>query len=256
MLVLCKSLQWVQNKQAKFKDKQIKLRTYKISEKVYLNGKNFRTKQNNKLEWKMFDPFKIIDVKNSQAYQLVLPAHWKIHDVFHVFLLEKATPWKRGDNTQLSIDRSVKIGIKSDDIEYIVSKLIDSTVFESGKVPDKPYSKAKLYYLVDWAGHKKFEQTWEPYEGISYLQKLICQFHTNSPDKPDGQALFPRKKMSTKWKSAKLTHQPAPPPKRQQKQILKPAKKQPITLPKTEPVPAILGWRLQCQRKFNFKYQD
>lgn len=255
--VLRESLQRAQNDQAKFKDKRTKPRTYKVGEKVYLNGKNIRTKRNNKLEWNMFGPFEIADVKGSQAYQLTLPAHWKIHDVFHVPLLEKATPRKGGYDTQLSIDRSAEIGIESDDTEYIVSELIDSAVFELGKVPGKPYSEAGLYYLVDWTGHEEFEQTWEPYEGISHLRRLIRQFYANSPDKPDGRALFPRKKMSTKRKSTGPAHQPAP-PKRQRNQTPKPAKERPATPPKMEPLPAIEGpgRRSQRQRKPNFKYRD
>ena len=41
----------------------------------------------------------------------------RVHDVFHVFLLEKVTD------------------IKSDNTEYVVSKLIDSVFFELGMVP-------------------------------------------------------------------------------------------------------------------------
>ncbi|MCJ1269479.1 hypothetical protein MMC22_009371 [Lobaria immixta] len=132
-LVLCKSLQQVQNDQAKFKDKQTKPRAYKIGEKVYLNGKNIRTKQNNKLEWKI-------------------------------------------------------------------------------------------------------------------------------PDKLDGQALFPHKKTSTKWKTVESARQSAPPPKQQQNQTPKLLKKRPTTPPKMEPTPApaVKGpeQRSQCQQKPNLKYQD
>ena len=256
--VLRENLQRAQSDQAKFKDKRTKPRAYKVGEKVYLNGKNIRTKRNNKLEWKMFGPFEIIDVKGSQAYQLALPSHWKIHDVFHVSILERATPRKGGDDTQLSIDPSAEIGIESDDTEYVVSELVDSAVFEPGKVPGKPYSEGGLFYLVDWAGHEEFEQTWEPYEGISHLRRLIRQFHADSPDKPDGRALFPRQKMSTKRKSTESMRQSAPPSKRQQNRTSKSSEKRPITPPKLKPVPAIEGpeRKSQRQRKPNFKYRD
>lgn len=55
--VLQETLKQAQSDQARFKDKRSKPRTYKIGEKVFLNGKNIRTKRNNKLEWKMFGPF-------------------------------------------------------------------------------------------------------------------------------------------------------------------------------------------------------
>lgn len=99
MVVLQDILQKAQHDQAKNKNNKMKSRNYKISEKVYLNGKNIRTKQNNKLKWKMFGPFEIINIKNMQAYKLALLPHWKIHNIFHVSLLEKTIPKKEKNAT-------------------------------------------------------------------------------------------------------------------------------------------------------------
>jgi hypothetical protein len=51
--------------------------------------KNLKTnKLNKKLDYKIISPFKIIKAFKN-IYTLNLPAHMKIHLIFHVFLLQK-----------------------------------------------------------------------------------------------------------------------------------------------------------------------
>lgn len=42
------------------------------------------------------------------------------------------------------------VDIETDNLEYIVNKLVDSTIFKAGKVLDQSDSTASLYYLIDW----------------------------------------------------------------------------------------------------------
>ena len=56
-----------------------------------MNSKYIKTKCNRKLEAKFFRPFRVLHPVGSQAYKLKLPKRWRIHDVFHVFLLEQDT---------------------------------------------------------------------------------------------------------------------------------------------------------------------
>lgn len=154
-----------------------------------------------------------------------MPDYGKIHNVFHVSLLERATPRKGGNATQLTyIPLDSNIDIESEDTEYVVSELVDSAIFEPGKVPGKPYSEGGLFYLVDWAGQEEFERTWEPFKGISHLRRLIRQFHADSPDKPDGRKLI-QSKRHTKPTKRQLERDSPEPPKRQKRQKRQPAKR-------------------------------
>ena len=45
-----------------------------------------------KLKPRYCGPYVIIDKINDQAYQLLLPEHFKVHNVFHVNLLKKYVP--------------------------------------------------------------------------------------------------------------------------------------------------------------------
>lgn len=143
----------------------------------------------------MFGLFKIINIKDTQAYKLALLPHWKIHNIFHISLLEKVTLKKRRetDAMQLATIPPDNVDIEANNPEYVVNELIDSVIFEAGKVPGQSKSTAGLYYLVDWKDYKEFKRTWEPYKEISYLQRLIQHFHDKCFNKPNRQALVPTK---------------------------------------------------------------
>ena len=66
---------------------------YQVGEQVYLQGKNICTNQpSRKLSQKYLGPFKISEKISSHAYRLALPNDMKIHNVFHVKLLEPYKP--------------------------------------------------------------------------------------------------------------------------------------------------------------------
>ena len=110
-----------------------------------------------------------------QAYKLELPKKWRIHDVFHVSLLEQDTTRKGRVDDEMELDAGEENG------EYEVEAIRDSEVYaresESGHLPG-------LYYLVSWKGYPEEENTWEPASVVQYLRKLISSFHKDHPDKP------------------------------------------------------------------------
>ena len=59
-----------------------------------MNSKYIKTKRNRKLEAKFFGPFRVLYPVGKQAYKLELSKKWKIHDIFHVSLLEQDTTRK------------------------------------------------------------------------------------------------------------------------------------------------------------------
>ncbi len=90
----CQNLLHAQELQKRAYDKGIKSRSYAPGEKIWLNSKYIKTKRNKKLESKLFRPFRVLHAVGKQAYKLGLPTKWKIHDVFHMSLLEQDTTRK------------------------------------------------------------------------------------------------------------------------------------------------------------------
>ena len=94
MIVCRENLHHTQELQKQTHDKGVKPRSYAPSEKIWLNSKYIKTKHNRKLEVKFFKPFQVLHPVWKQAYKLELPKKWKIHDVFHMSLLEQDTTRK------------------------------------------------------------------------------------------------------------------------------------------------------------------
>ena len=89
MSALRENLQHVQELQKRYHNKHAKPRSYAPGDKVWLNSKYIKTKQNCKLGFKIFGPFRILYPVGKQAYKIELPKRWKIHNVFHVALMEQ-----------------------------------------------------------------------------------------------------------------------------------------------------------------------
>jgi len=78
-----------------------------------LNGRNIKTRQpSKKLDHKNHGPFQIEKIVSLLAIRLTLPRKWKIHNVFHVSLLE---PYRTSEH-RAPADPS-KVLHEADDIE-------------------------------------------------------------------------------------------------------------------------------------------
>ena len=69
-------------------NKNVKPRSYISSDKVWLDSKYIKTKQNRMLEAKLFEPFWVLYLIGNQIYKLKLLKKWKIYNIFYVLLLE------------------------------------------------------------------------------------------------------------------------------------------------------------------------
>ena len=170
MIVWQENLYHAQELQKRAHDKGVKPRSYAPGKKVWLNSKYIKTKRNRKLEAKFFGPFRVLHPVGKQAYKLELPKKWRIHDVFHVSLLEQ-------DNTRkgrVHEENAEELDAGDNSGEYKVEAIRDSAVYaresESGHLPG-------LYYLVSWKGYPEEENTWEPASAVQHLRKLISLFH-------------------------------------------------------------------------------
>ena len=84
----------------------------------------------------------MLHLVKKQAYKLELPKNWKIHDIFHVTLLEQDTTrkdWVDNENNAVELD------VHNKSKEYKMEAIQDSAIYvkesKSGHLPD-------LYYLV------------------------------------------------------------------------------------------------------------
>ena len=177
MIVCQENLHHVQEFQKRAHNKATKPRRYASGNQVWLNSKYVKTKQNRKLEAKFFGPFQDLYLVGKQAYKLELPKKWKIHDVFHMSLLEQDTTrkeWMDKKVRQIEFDAG-------DNEEYKVEAIWDSAVYarelKSGYLPG-------LYYLISWKRYLKEKNTWEPASAVQHLRKLTSSFYNNHLDKP------------------------------------------------------------------------
>ena len=142
-----------------------------------MNSKYIKTKSNRKLETKFFGLFQVLYLVGKQAYKLKLPKKWKVHNIFHVSMLEQNTIRKGLVSKKVpELDAGNK-----DNKKYRVEAICDSAVYAN---ESKPGHLLGLYYLVAWKGYPKEENTWKLLSPVQYLKKLISSFHKDYPKKP------------------------------------------------------------------------
>ncbi|SOV07450.1 uncharacterized protein UDID_18908 [Ustilago sp. UG-2017a] len=64
---------------------------FKVGDMVYINRRNWKTRQPTpKLDTRFAGPYPVQERVGRRAYQIILPANLRVHDVFHVSMLEPA----------------------------------------------------------------------------------------------------------------------------------------------------------------------
>ena len=128
-----------------------------------------------KLSEKFLGPFEILAKAGTHSYTLwLLDAICGVHPIFHVSMLEPATPNKILNYVQFSPPPVEVQG----ELEYEISEVLDSKI-------DNERS-CKLLYLVQWLGYKNTnnEFSWIPAMELDHAKDLIFNFHSAYPHKP------------------------------------------------------------------------
>jgi hypothetical protein len=143
-------------------------RTFKIGDKVWLEGHNLQTEQPTvKLAPKHHGPFSIKKVLSPITYQLTLPSTWKIHDVFHVDLL---TPYVETNFHSPNYTRPPPDLINEEE-EYEVEQVLSSRRHGRGR---------KVQYLVKWKGYPDSDNEWVDWDAM-HAEEALKDFRQQNP---------------------------------------------------------------------------
>jgi hypothetical protein len=160
-----------QTKYAKGKDM-----TFGVGDKVWLSTRNINTARlSKKLDYKRIGPYTVSKVINKNAYMLDLPSTLRIHNVFHVSLLDA---YKQPVEGQPPAEPLPAISGDDDtEPEWEVERILDSRTRGRGRT-------RRVEYLVQWAGYAYIRTSWEPSENLENCPELLDEFHTTKPAKP------------------------------------------------------------------------
>jgi hypothetical protein len=139
---------------------------------VWLLAKHRQTaRPSKKLDYKRLGPFEVTKVINRNAYRLELPYSMKVHNVFHVSLLNRYIGPVLGQQPH---DPPTAITAENPDHEeWEVERILNSR---------KQYRK--LWYLVQWAGHNYVNTSWEPAENLGSASEVVADLRRENPAKP------------------------------------------------------------------------
>jgi transposase InsO family protein len=145
---------------------------HKVGDKVWLLRRNIHTtRPSQKLDVKRMGPFRILEVVGDakSAFRLELPHQMKIHNVFHVSLLEPYLENTFEGRVQAPPPPEEVDGVE----EFQVKEIVDSKV-----------SRRKLLYLVEWEGYGPNDRTWEPVEHLTHAEEAVTAYHLRYPQRP------------------------------------------------------------------------
>lgn len=121
---------------------------FEIGSNVYLNRKNIKTlRPKFKFDSRFLGPFEVIEKIGNDAYRLRLPSQWKIHNVFHVSLLE---PGQTNPYPSQRLPETPQPEVIEGLEEYEIESIRDHRIHYG-----------KLQYLVHWLDTLDAQNTWE-----------------------------------------------------------------------------------------------
>ena len=144
-----------------------RFKPYKENDQVWIEGTNLQILYpSKKLGPKCYGPFKILKQLSDAVYQVEIPKHWKIHNVFHANLI---TPYKETELHRPNYTRPPPDLVDGEE-EFEVEKIINMKQMGRGR---------KTYYLVKWKGYPMSDNSWEPWENI-HADELIKEFQSRA----------------------------------------------------------------------------
>ncbi|KAJ1581417.1 hypothetical protein NDA11_002946 [Ustilago hordei] len=121
---------------------------FKVGDMVYINRRNWKTRRPTpKLDTRFAGPYPVQERVGRRAYRITLPANLRVHDVFHVSMLE---PAKTSSLPQRAEQPTIP-SLPDEDLDFEVEALID-----------KRSHNGTTEYKVLWRGYSEEAASWEP----------------------------------------------------------------------------------------------
>src|SRR6266436_7734072 len=127
---------------------------YKLGQQVWLDATHLKLlHQKAKLTPKRLGPFRITKEISPVAYQLALPANWRIHNVFHTSLLNLY----HETNVHSPNFTCPPPDLIEGEEEFEVERIVAHQTFGRSKC---------LQYLIKWKGYPESDNSWEPADQV------------------------------------------------------------------------------------------
>ncbi|SOV09386.1 uncharacterized protein UDID_18575 [Ustilago sp. UG-2017a] len=126
---------------------------FKVGDMVYINRRNWKTRQPTlKLDTRFAGPYLVQERIGRRAYRITLPANLRVHDVFHVSMLEPA----RTSSLAQRAEQPTIPSLPDEDLDFEVEALID-----------KRSHHGVIEYKVLWRGYSEEAASWEPVSNLN-----------------------------------------------------------------------------------------
>ena len=170
---LKKNLKHSNETQTKWINKKILAKIFNVKDKIMFSIKNLKQmRSKKKLSNKYIESFEIENVVETQIYRLRLSFKWRIHLIFHVFLLEK---YYINDFTE----SSAKVVLMNDHEKWEIEKILDV--------------KEKMSrYLIRWKEYSSCYDKWIKEKNLNNVDETLSTFKRKRVDIQ--LSLFVRKK--------------------------------------------------------------
>jgi transposase InsO family protein len=153
-----------------FDRKRARIPDFAVGQKVYISGRNIKTKRpTKKFEDRRYGPFEIIGKISSHAWRICLPETLRIHNVFHADVLEPHHENPYGKRIQ---------------VPGPVAESPYENEFEVDAIVNSRRHKGEFQYQIRWTGYYGDESvTWEPIENLGDCSEVQDEFHLRFPKK-------------------------------------------------------------------------
>ncbi|KAJ1592539.1 hypothetical protein NDA15_005270 [Ustilago hordei] len=126
---------------------------FKVGDMVYINRRNWKTRRPTpKLDTRFAGPYPVQERVGRRAYRITLPANLRVHDVFHVSMLEPA----RTSSLPQRAEQPTIPSLPDEDLDFEVEALTD-----------KRSHNGTTEYKVLWRGYSEEAASWEPVENLN-----------------------------------------------------------------------------------------
>ncbi|KAK2464151.1 hypothetical protein APHAL10511_003844 [Amanita phalloides] len=152
---------------------------YQPGDQVWLEATHISSNRpSKKLDDRRFGPFSVLQKVGQRAYQLQLPASWKIHPVFHTSLLRPYRPPTTAIQHRPLPPPPILVG---DHLEQEVEAVLDER-----------HRRGRIEYLVKWKNLPREENTWEPRSHLDDESGITDAFQRYLQQRSTGTIAFNR----------------------------------------------------------------